>query len=94
MGHLGCERTLELVRSRLYWPKMASDVESKIKTCPRCVKRKEQPERAVPLVNIQTSRPMELVCMDFLSIEPDSHHTRDILVITDHFSKYTGAIPT
>jgi len=37
---------------------------------------------------------MELVCMDFLSIEPDSHNFRDILVITDHFTKYATAIPT
>ena len=46
------------------------------------------------MVNIQTSRPMELVCMDFLSLEPDSHNTKDILVITDHFTKYAVAIPT
>ncbi|KAK7898562.1 hypothetical protein WMY93_019415 [Mugilogobius chulae] len=94
MGHLGVERTVELTRSRFYWPKMALDVESKIKKCPRCVKRKSQPDKAAPLVNIQTSRPMELVCMDFLSIEPDSHNIKDILVITDHFTKYATAIPT
>lgn len=32
--------------------------------------------------------------MDFLSLEPDSSNTKDILVITDHFTKYTVAIPT
>lgn len=32
--------------------------------------------------------------MDFLSPEPDSTNTKDILVITDHFNKYTVAIPT
>ncbi|KAL6455421.1 hypothetical protein MHYP_G00361230 [Metynnis hypsauchen] len=94
MGHLGIERTLELTRSRFYWPKMSADVESKVKTCPRCVKRKHQPEKAAPMVSIQTSRPMELVCMDFLSLEPDSHNTKDILVTTDHFTKYAVAIPT
>uniref|UniRef100_A0A8C6WVQ7 Gypsy retrotransposon integrase-like protein 1 n=1 Tax=Neogobius melanostomus TaxID=47308 RepID=A0A8C6WVQ7_9GOBI len=94
MGHLGAERTLELIRSRFYWPKMSHDVESKIKSCPRCVKRKSQPDKAAPLVNIQTNRPMELVCMDFLSIEPDSHNCKDILVITDHYTKYATAIPT
>ena len=94
MGHMGIERTLELVRSRFYWPKMAYDVETKIKQCERCVRRKSQPEKAAPLVNIQTSRPLELVCMDFLSLEPDSHNTKDILVITDHFTKYAVAIPT
>ncbi len=32
--------------------------------------------------------------MDFLSLEPDSRNTKDILVITDHFTKYAVAIPT
>uniref|UniRef100_A0A8P4KGF2 Gypsy retrotransposon integrase-like protein 1 n=1 Tax=Dicentrarchus labrax TaxID=13489 RepID=A0A8P4KGF2_DICLA len=94
MGHLGIERTLELVRSRFYWPKMAADVERKVKTCERCVRRKAPPDKAAPLVNIQTTRPMELVCMDFLSLEPDSKNTKDILVITDHFTKYAVAMPT
>lgn len=94
MGHMGVERTLELARSRFYWPRMAFDIETKIKQCERCVRRKSQQEKAAPLVNIQTSRPLELVCMDFLSLEPDSHNTKDILVITDHFTKYAVAIPT
>ena len=88
---MGIERTIELVRSRFYWPRMAADVEHKVKTC---VRRKTLPEKAAPLVSIQTSRPMQLVCMDFLSLEPDTHNTKDILVITDHFTKYAVAIPT
>lgn len=32
--------------------------------------------------------------MAFLSIEPDKSNTKDILVITDHFTKYSVAIPT
>lgn len=94
MGHLGMERTVELVRSRFYWPRMASDVERKVKMCERCIRRKASPDKAAPLVNIQTTRPLELVCMDFLSLEPDSRNTKDILVITDHFTKYSVAIPT
>uniref|UniRef100_A0A3B3HLU8 Gypsy retrotransposon integrase-like protein 1 n=1 Tax=Oryzias latipes TaxID=8090 RepID=A0A3B3HLU8_ORYLA len=94
MGHMGLERTQDLVRSRFYWPKMAADVEAKIKNCGRCVRRKSPPEKAAPLVNIRTTRPMELVCMDFLSLEPDSKNTKDILVITDHFTKYAVALPT
>lgn len=94
MGHLGIERTLDLVRSRFYWPKMSLEVERKVKTCGRCIRRKSQPSKGAPLVNICTTRPMELVCMDFLSLEPDSRNTKDILVITDHFTKYAVAIPT
>lgn len=52
------------------------------------------PEKAAPLVNIVATRPLELVCMDFLSVEPDSSNTKDILVITDHFTKYAVAVPT
>ncbi len=32
--------------------------------------------------------------MDFLSLEPDQSNTKDILVITDHFTKYAVAVPT
>lgn len=94
MGHMGIERTLDLIRSRFYWPRMATDVENKVRTCGRCVCRKALPERAAPLVNIQVTRPLELVCMDFLSLEPDRSNTKDILVITDFFTKYAVAIPT
>ncbi|KAL6475063.1 hypothetical protein MHYP_G00161030 [Metynnis hypsauchen] len=73
---------------------MADDVERKIKACDRCVRRKMLPEKAAPLVNITLTRPLELVCMDFVSLEPDRSNTKDILVITDHFMKYSLAIPT
>lgn len=46
------------------------------------------------MVNINTTRPLELVCMDFLSLEADKSGTKDILVITDHFTKFAVAIPT
>lgn len=94
MGHMGVERTLDLVRTRFFWPRMAADVETKIKTCNRCIRRKALPERAAPLVNIKTSRPLELLCMDYLTLEPDRSNTKDILVLTDHFTKYAVAIPT
>lgn len=94
MGHLVTERTLDLTRSRFYWPKMAKSVEEMIKTSECCVKRKTPPERAAPLVNIVTSKPLKLVCMDFLSPEPDQSNTKDILVITHHFTRYAVTIPT
>lgn len=45
------------------------------------------------MVSIKTTHPLELVCMDFLSVKPDGR-TNDILVITDHFTKYAVAVPT
>lgn len=32
--------------------------------------------------------------MDFLPLEPDTSNTKDILVLTDHFTKFAVAIPT
>ncbi len=74
--------------------RMIVDVERKIQTCPRCECHKSLPEHAAPLVNIQVTRPLKLVCMDFLSIEPDSRKSKDVLVITDFFTKYAVAVPT
>lgn len=62
---------------------MSAYVEQKIKMSERCMRRKTPNERAAPLCNIMASRPLELVCMDFLLVEPDQSNTKDILVLTD-----------
>lgn len=43
-GHLGVDKTIELIRNRFYRPKMGSEVEQYIKNCGRCVTPKTQPE--------------------------------------------------
>lgn len=94
LGHLGRDRTTELVRSRFFWPHLADDVKNWVKCCEPCVKRKISiPDRA-PLVNIRTTQPLELVCIDYLSLEPAKGGVENILVITDHFTRFAHAIPT
>lgn len=51
-------------------------------------------EKATPLVNILATRPLQIVCMDFLTLELDRSNIKDVLVFTDHFTKYALAIPT
>lgn len=36
LGHLGQERTVDLLRSRFFWPRMFLDVEENIKNCGVC----------------------------------------------------------
>ena len=43
VGHPGVDRTLELVRSRYYWPGMSRDVDNKVHHCERCTRRKDPP---------------------------------------------------
>ena len=94
MGHLGRDRTLHLARQRFYWPNMGNDVATHIKRCGRCLRRKSSTNVRAPLVNIETTQPLELVCLDYLSLETSKDGYKNILVITDHFTRYAHAIPT
>ena len=71
LGHMGVERVVVWARQRFYWPKMVFQIEDWISHCLRCVSRKTTQNIVAPLVNITTSFPLELVCMDFLKLEPD-----------------------
>ncbi|KAL6478149.1 hypothetical protein MHYP_G00139840 [Metynnis hypsauchen] len=93
-GHLGIEKTAELIKERFYWPKMSSDIERYVKNCGRCIARKTLPQRAAPLNKITSRGPLDLVCIDFLSLEPDTQGFTSILVITDHFTRYAQAFAT
>ena len=92
-GHPGRDRTLSLIKDRFYWPGSTRDVEDWIANCGRCVRRKTHPLRA-PLVNITTNQPLELVSMDFLTLEKSLGGFQHMLVITDHFTRYAMAVPT
>ena len=94
LGHQGRDRTLSLVRSRFYWPGLENDVEEKIKNCGRCIRRKTPVKPSAELVNITSSQPMELLCIDFLSLERSKGGHEHILVVTDHFTRYAQAFPT
>lgn len=94
MGHLGVERTTELVRNRFFWPKMAQEVEKYIKNCGQCVTFKTPCKKSAPLHQITSLGPLDLVCIDFLSMEPDSKGISNVLVVTDHFTRYAQAFPS
>ena len=93
VGHPGVERTLSLIRQRFYWPNMTKDVNVYVSRCTRCILRKSSEDKA-PLVSITTTQPLELVCMDYLTIEPSKGGIENVLVITDHFTRYAQAYPT
>jgi transposase InsO family protein len=93
VGHPGRDRTMALAKERFWWPGMSRNVEDWVSHCTRCLKRKAAGEKA-PLVNIVTTQPMELVCIDYLSLESSSGGYQHVLVITDHFTRYAQAIPT
>ena len=93
IGHLGQDRVLELLRDRFYWPGMYMDVASHINSCPRCIRRKSQPDVA-PLHNIEPTQPLELNHLDYPQIEPSKGNIENVLIVTDHFTKYAQAYPS
>jgi transposase InsO family protein len=95
MGHLGANRVLQLAQQRVYWPKMAEDIEEFTRKICRCLaQRKTRREPVAPLVSIHTSMPMELVAFDFLHLEKATSGHEYILVIIDVFTRFVQAYPT
>ena len=60
---------MSLVKSRFYWPGMDGDIEKYVRNCLRCIKRKAQGKTAAKVVVVDSTYPMDLVCMIFLSLE-------------------------
>ena len=46
------------------------------------------------MVNIVSTAPIEVVCIDYLTLERSKGGYEIILVITDHYTRYAQAIPT
>ena len=93
VGQLGQDRVLELLRDRFFWSWMHTDVTSYINSCPRCLRRKSQPDQA-PLLNTDVNQPLELIHLDYLKIEPSMGNVENVLIITDHFTRYAQAFPS
>ena len=69
MGHLGLEKTLELVRERFFWPGLTRDVEKYLSVCSRCLCRKVLANDRAPLGHLHSTQPMEMLCIDYLTLE-------------------------
>ena len=93
VGHQGILRTLNLLRERFYWPGMQEEATQYVMRCSRCLRRKTPPQVA-PLQPILVTQPLELVHMDYLSLEPSKGNIENVLAITDHFTRYALAYPS
>ena len=95
MGHLGLEKVLDLARRRFFWPHMASDIDDYIKhRCPCIVSKKPNvPERA-PLVPIHATSPFEMISIDYVKVDRGKGGMQFILVVTDHFTRFSQAYAT
>ena len=94
-GHQGSERTLKLLRRRCYWPNMAIDISEAVHHCTRCQEAKKPGNKVFqPEGHLTATQPLEIVAIDFLTLDKASDGREDVLVLTDVFSKWATAVAT
>ena len=84
-----------LAQEHFWWPKMDEDCGALVRGC-QCCKIFEGAVVKAPLCPIQAYVPLELVHVDFTSIETTMElnqlsSIKNVLVLTDHFTRYVMA---
>ena len=86
VGHLDLKRMFKILHDRFYWPNLEADATHHVCTCEQCLRFNSTQDKA-KLYLLLVTCPLELVHMDFLTIEnPRTGADVNILVIIDHFT--------
>ena len=98
VSHQGQQWTLALAQEIFWWPMMAEDCRAIVRGCPCCQAFEGEVPRA-PLCPIRAYAPLELVHLDYTSIESmmelnKSPVVKNVLVMTNHFTRYALAMVT
>ena len=91
-GHQGHNHTLSLLQECFWWPGITKQMRQVIKACRHCLQYEGGSPKA-PLCPIVATAPLDLLHVDFTSIETmmelnQSPRVTNILVFQDHFTKH------
>ena len=94
-GHQDKNRMESLISDQFWWPGVYKDVNRAVQNCRRCQLYGGREEKA-PIVTMMLTTPLQLVHLNFTSFEMtmnlnESPKVKHILVIVDHFMRYTRA---
>ena len=96
VGHLGRERTTELLRRHFFWPRMRLDVKEYVATCDNC-QRNKATNQAKPGLLTPLEIPngiWESISMDLITRLPETPRGNTaIVVFVDRLSKMVRLVP-
>lgn len=95
-GHLGRDKTRELVQSAYWWPYIRRDVDSHVRTCHSCQRnkpRRRKPQGYLHPLQIPARRWLS-IAVDFVTDLPITENENDaITVFADRLSRYVRFEP-
>lgn len=94
-AHFGVQKTIAMVRQDWYWPGLTATVRRYVKTCEACQQAKHHESKKKPSGHhLYAGRPWSVVGVDLLGPLEKSHQGNTmLLVLTDHFTRWSDAIP-
>ena len=97
-GYQGHDCTLSLLQEHFWWPGMAKQMRQVVEICKCCLQYEAGTPKA-PLCPIVATAPLDLLHVDFTSIETmmeldQSPRVANVLVFQDHFTKHVLAYVT
>ena len=94
-GHLGMAKTIAKIKAKYFWPRMTKDIQTYIRNCLTCAKRKTHGTCKAPMQPIPVSDYIwERIAMDIMGPLPESYRgNKYILVIMEYVTRYVIATP-
>lgn len=93
MGHLGINKTLPRIVERFIWMRLRKDVQSWVKACTRC-QRKKFParwKRQSNLEQIIVYQPWKLVAFNIMPLPVIKSGNKYVVVFTDYLTRWVKA---
>jgi cleavage and polyadenylation specificity factor subunit 1 len=94
LSHPGIKQTLNLIKTRYFWPRMSNQIKKLAKTCIACQTSKVTKHNITPIGAFPTqSERFEHVHIDLVGPLPTSAGYTYLLTCLDRFSRFPEAIP-
>lgn len=94
-GHMGMDRTTDLIRRNFWWPRMDEAIREYVRGCLECQQNKNPRHGVFGLLQPLETRwkPWQAISMDFITDLPLSNGCDSIWVVVDMFTKMAHFIP-